>query len=117
MRSLNDPRSLVGAQVEVFFENDDAGNWFPGTVAEYDDSDTSSHEGCPFRVLYDDGEDEWFDFPEKTVRFTEEGIEGINASDDGGRAGPSAAAAAAAAAALPSAGRSIAVSQLNSARN
>ena len=61
--SLDD--EYLGRRVEVYWPNDDPPTWYPGVVARFD----PNRQHARYRVDYDDGADEWVDFPEPTVRF------------------------------------------------
>ncbi|EEH57134.1 uncharacterized protein MICPUCDRAFT_58485 [Micromonas pusilla CCMP1545] len=61
----DDPSKYLGRRVEVHWANDDPPTWYPGVVARYD----PRRKDARYRVDYDDGADEWVDFPEPTVRF------------------------------------------------
>ena len=61
--SLDD--DYLGRRVEVYWPNDDPPTWYPGVVARFD----PNRQHARYRVDYDDGADEWVDFPEPTVRF------------------------------------------------
>ena len=62
--NFDEGEHLVGKNIEIFWEGtDDGDQWFPASIEEYNPRDRTH------LILYDDGDEEWYDLQNINYRF------------------------------------------------